>query len=200
MSDILDIEKMRYTVRNYSNKELEPEKLRKILEAGRWAPTAVNYQPQRIIVINTEEALHKLKAVTTFNYNEYYAKLAEECIDEDNERNSYHYNATTALLVCYDKEACWKHPLSRESTGEVDSAIVTTHMMLEAAAIGVGSSWISYFDKEKSRKLFNLPERLEPVVILLLGYQSDDSKPNPAMSGKRLPIEETVFCNYFPIG
>ncbi|MDF2845860.1 MAG: nitroreductase [Herbinix sp.] len=49
MNDILEIEKMRYTVRNYSDKNLEQEKIDKILEVGLWAPTAVNYQPQRII-------------------------------------------------------------------------------------------------------------------------------------------------------
>jgi nitroreductase len=178
MNDILDIEKMRYTVRNYSDKKLEQEKLDKILEAGRWAPTAVNYQPQRIIVLNTEETLLKVKEFTTFGYNKYYAKIAKECADEVKSKNSYHYNARTALLVCYDKEACWKHPENGELSGVVDATIVTTHMMLEAAAIGVGSSWISYFDKEKAKKLLDLPERLEAVVLLLLGYPTEDCKPN----------------------
>lgn len=197
MNDILDIEKMRYTVRSYSDKKLEQEKLDKILEAGRWAPTAVNYQPQRIMVLNTEETLLKVKEFTTFGYNEYYAKIAKECADEKNGKNSYHYNASTALLVCYDKEVCWKHPENEESSGEVDATIVTTHMMLEAAAIGVGSSWISYFDKEKAKKLLDLPENIEPLVLLLLGYPKEESKPNSTLSGKRLPIEDTVFYNKY---
>jgi len=197
MNDILDIEKMRYTVRSYSDKELEQEKLDKILEAGRWAPTAVNYQPQRIMVLNNEETLIRVKEFTTFGYNEYYAKIAKECSDDTKKKNSYHYNARTALLVCYDKEVCWKHPENGASSGEVDATIVTTHMMLEAAAIGVGSSWISYFDKEKAKKLLDLPENIEPVVLLLLGYPTEESKPNNTMSGKRLPIEKTVSYNQY---
>lgn len=197
MNDILDIEKMRYTVRSYSDKELEKQKLDKILEAGRWAPTAVNYQPQRIIVLNNDETLIKVKEFTTFGYNEDYAKLTKECVDEAKSKMSYHYNAPTALLVCYDKEVCWKHPENGASSGEIDATIVTTHMMLEAAAIGVGSSWISYFDKEKAKKFLNLPENIEPVVLLLLGYPTEESKPNNIMSGKRLPIEKTVFYNHY---
>jgi nitroreductase len=198
MNDILDIEKMRYTVRNYSNRELEKEKLDKILESGRWAPTAVNFQPQRIIVLNTEESLLIVKEFTTFGYNEYYAEIAKECSDESKSKNSYHYNARTALLVCYDKDVCWKHPETGELSGEIDATIVTTHMMLEAAAIGVGSSWISYFDSKKAKKLLNLPEKIEPVVLLLLGYPAEDFKPNHTIAGKRLPIESTVFYNEFP--
>jgi Nitroreductase len=195
MNDILDIEKMRYTVRSYSDKKLEQEKLDKILEAGRWAPTAVNYQPQRIMVLNNDETLLKVKEFTTFGYKEEYAKLTKECVNEEKTKISYHYNARTALLVCYDKEVCWKHPENGASSGEVDATIVTTHMMLEAAAIGVGSSWISYFDKEKAKRLLDLPENIEPLVLLLLGYPSGESEPNNKMSGKRLPIEKTVYYN-----
>ena len=57
--DFMDISKMRITVRQFSKKEVEKEKIDKILEAGRWAPTAVNYQPQRIIVLNSSENLKK---------------------------------------------------------------------------------------------------------------------------------------------
>lgn len=197
MSDILDIEKMRYTVRSYSDKKLEQEKLDKILEAGRWAPTAVNYQPQRIMVLDNEETLLKVKDFTTFGYKEEYAKLTKECVNEEKTKMSYHYNAQTAFLVCYDKEVCWKHPENGASSGEIDATIVTTHMMLEAAAIGVGSSWISYFDKEKAKKLLDLPENIEPVIILLLGYPTEESKPNNTLSGKRLPIEKTVSYNQY---
>ena len=67
--DFLDLAKKRYTVRKYLPKQVEQEKLDLILEAGRLAPTAVNYQPQRIIVLNTPENLEKIKQFTTFNYD-----------------------------------------------------------------------------------------------------------------------------------
>lgn len=198
MTDVLEIGKLRYTVRSYSDKKLEKEKLDKILEAGQWAPTAVNYQPQRIIILDSHEALEKVKEFTTFNYDEYYANLAKESASKDKKTNSYHYNARTALLVCYDKSECWSHPKTGELSGEVDATIITTHMMLEATAIGVGSSWISYFNKGKAKELLNLPRNIEPCVLLLLGYPSEESKPNKTLSGKRKLISETVFYNEYP--
>lgn len=198
MTDIIEIGKLRYTVRSYSDKKLGKEKLDKILEAGQWAPTAVNYQPQRIIVLDNEKSLRMVKEFTTFNYNEYYGNLTKEAVSKDKKTNSFHYNAQIALLVCYDKEACWSHPESGEVSGEVDATIVTTHMMLEATAIGVGSSWISYFNKEKAKELLDLPKNIEPSVLLLLGYPSEESKPNKTLSGKRKELSETVFYNEFP--
>jgi nitroreductase len=197
--DILDIGKMRSTVRSYSERPLEQDKLDKILEAGRWAPTAVNYQPHRILVLNSEETLMKAKEFTDFGKPLNHSTHEKELLlsGNMNGKSAYHYNASTALLVCYDEEACWKHPENGESSGIVDAAIVTTHMMLEAAAIGVGSSWISYFNMEKAKNLLGLPENFKPVVLLLLGYPAEDARPDHEFTGKRMPVEKTVFYNSF---
>lgn len=198
--DILEIGKMRSTVRSYSERPLEQEKLEKILEAGRWAPTAVNYQPQRILVLNSEETLTKAKEFAIQGNALNHSSREQELLLSGslNGKGSYHYNASTSLLVCYDEEACWKHPGNGESSGIVDATIVTTHMMLEAAAIGVGSSWISYFDKEKAKELLGLSENFKPVVLLLLGYPAEDARPNHESAGIRMPVDKTVFYNRFP--
>jgi len=62
--DFLELARKRYSVRNYSDRPVEEEKLLKILEAGRLAPTAVNYQPQKIFVLKSAEAIEKLRSVT----------------------------------------------------------------------------------------------------------------------------------------
>lgn len=108
--DFLELAKERYSVRKFSDKKVEREKLDAILEAGRCAPTAVNYQPQRVLVLESPEALEKLKGCTP-----------------------YHFHAPLALLVCYDREASWKRSFDNCDMGAVDAAIVTTQMMLEAA-------------------------------------------------------------------
>lgn len=59
--DLLELLKKRYSVRKFDSRKVEKEKLDLILEAGRVAPTAVNFQPQRILVLQNEEALGKLK-------------------------------------------------------------------------------------------------------------------------------------------
>jgi len=195
--DFIDISKMRVTVRKYSDKKVDPKKLEKILEAGRWAPTAVNYQPQRILVLDTPENLVKVKEFSTFDYDKKYAEIAHECVNETKDKNIYYYGAPLVLFVCYDKTVCWQHPQTGKRSGETDANIVTTHMMLEAASLGLGTVWISYFDTEKARKLLNVPDDLVPVCMLAIGYPADDFRPNPTMSGKRMPLNKTVFYNKY---
>lgn len=193
--DFMDISKRRVTTRQFASIPVEQEKLNKILEAGRWAPTAVNAQPQRILVLNTRKNLEKVREFCTFHYNPQYARLDSACDDKAHNRCVYYYGAPLVLLVCYDRNACWKHPESGESSGATDAAIVSTHMMLEAASIGLGTVWISYFDKQKARVLLHLPESWELHTMLYIGYPAENFTPNPKMSGKRYPLSHSVWYN-----
>lgn len=191
----MDISKMRVNVRKFSSKQVEQDKIDKILEAGRWAPTAVNGQPQRILVLNTEEQLEKVRRFCTYGYSRKYAELAGEC--SDGERNVYYYGAPLVLFICYDRRACWVHPETGAPSGPTDAVIVATHMMLEAASLGLGTVWISYFDGDKAKNLLHVPADYEPVSMLYAGYPAEDFKPNPKMSGKRLPLTQTCFYGAF---
>ena len=166
--------KERYSVRKFSEKIIEKEKLDLILEAGRVAPTAHNYQPQRILVIANEESLTKLKSCTPF-----------------------HYDAPLALLVCYNSTTSWKRSHDKEEIGVVDASIVTTQMMLQAHELGLGSTWVASFNPDIVRETFELPECLVPVALLPIGYPSNDSVPHPEMHYNRYCINHTVFFNSF---
>lgn len=193
--DFMDISKKRVTVRRFAQIPVEEEKIIKILEAGRWAPTAVNAQPQRILVLNTPENLAKVKKFCLFGYDKKYVDLAKECDDKQHGKINLYYGAPLVLFVAYDKNICWKHPQSGKSSGATDATIVATHMMLEATSIGLGSAWISYFDEAKARELLNLPESWQPVCMLYIGYPAKDFVPNNHLSGRRKPLEETCFYN-----
>lgn len=195
--DFRDISKMRVTVRKFDQKPVEKEKIDLILEAGRWSPTAVDYQPQRILVLNASESLNKVRQFCTFGYDKKYAALAEECDTADHKHNVYYYGAPLVFLICWDKTVCWTHPQNGQSSGSTDATIVTTHMMLEAASLGLGTVWISYFDHDKARELLDIPESFEINGMLYVGYPAKDFKPNPHMSGKRYPIAQTCFDNSF---
>jgi len=87
--DFMDISKMRVTVRKFAQMPVEQEKIEKILEAGQWAPTAVNYQPQRVLVLNTLENLEKVnhsaplittKNMQTWQKNVMIKNMAKMCI------------------------------------------------------------------------------------------------------------------------
>ena len=196
--DFMDISKLRVTVRKFAQTTVEDEKVKKILEAGRWSPTAVNGQPQRILVLNTPENLTKVRVFSSVDYDKKYVDLAEECEDKEHGKNNYYYGAPLVLFVSYDQTACWTHPQSGKSSGATDTTIVATHMILEAASLGLGSVWISYFDEDKAKKMLELPEEWQPVCMLYIGYPAKDFKPNPKMSGKRMPLEKTCFWNQIP--
>lgn len=193
--DFIDISKKRVTVRKFSPTPVEEEKIQKILEAGRWSPTAVNAQPQRILVLDSEESLAKVKEFCTFGYNQKYVDLSKECDDKEHGKINLYYGAPLVLFVAYDKTECWRHPESGKSSGATDATIVAVHMMMEAASLDLGTVWISYFDENKARKLLNLPDTWEPVCMLYVGYPADDFVPNTKLGRHRKPLSETCFRN-----
>ncbi|MEW9095904.1 MAG: nitroreductase family protein [Clostridiaceae bacterium] len=171
--NFIELAKERYSLRYFDVKKVEQEKLDLILQAGQLAPTAVNYQPQRILIIESDEALAKLKDCTIF-----------------------HFDAPMALLVCADKDEAWKRSYDGKIHTDIDASIVATHMMLEATELGLGTTWVGHFDPVAVRKAFNIPSNIEPVCILPLGYPSNDAKPHPNHT-KRKDISQTVSYDNF---
>ena len=164
----LELAKSRFSVREFSDQKIGKDAVEKILEAGRVAPTAHNYQPQRLFVIESEEGLAKLRKCTTS-----------------------HYNAPLAVLVCFDKDECWKREYDGKASGDIDAAIVCTHMMLEAADLGIGSTWVMHYIPEAVKEEFELPDNLESTAILVMGYAKEGLAPSP-MHSENKPVGETV--------
>jgi len=163
----------RYSVRSFRPEHLPKDVIDKILVAGHKAPTGCNYQPQRILVINTDESIEKLKKCT-------------KC----------HFYAPTAMLVCHNKEESWVRKYDGALSSPVDAVIVTTYMMLAAQNEGVGACWVMHFDPAAIREAFNIPASVEPIALLVMGYPSDDAKPLD-MHFKSRPINETVIYEEF---
>ena len=171
--DFMNLAAQRYSVRKFKDTKVEAAVLEKILAAGHLAPTGCNFQPQRILVLESEEALTKLKGCT-------------KC----------HFDAPLALLVCYNKEECWTRKYDGKQSGEVDASIVTTHMMLAAWELGVGSTWVMHFDPFAMREQFSVPENIEPVALLVLGYPAEDAVPFH-MHGEFRPMDEVIVKETF---
>ncbi len=159
-----DVIRERFSTRSFKDEKVKKEELDKILEAGRLAPTAKNNQPIKIYVIESDEALNKINDCSP-------------CI----------YGSKTVLLVCADKNNSYHK--GDYSTFEMDASIVATHMMLEATNVGVDSVWVEMFDNSKVKEYFNLD--YEPILLLPLGYRTDDYKPSP-MHTTRKDISELV--------
>jgi len=172
----MDFEKLiseRYSVRKFEPTHLSQEVIDKILSASHKAPTGCNYQPQRILVLNTDESIEKLKACT-------------KC----------HFNAPTAMLICHNKEESWKRVYDGAMSSPVDAVIVATYMVLAAQNISVGSCIVMHFDPDAMRKEFSIPENIEPSLLLVMGYPADDSEPID-MHYKKRPLSEVVFYDSF---
>lgn len=167
-----DLVKQRYSVRKFDSRPVEAEKIAAILEAGRLSPTAVNYQPQRILVVQGED-LEKMEGCTP-------------CL----------YGQSLILVVCYDKNESWKNRSGRE-IGDVDGSIVLTQMMYQAEELGVGSLIVGIYKEALLRERFSIPENLEIVSLLMLGYAAEDCQPHPQFHASRKPLGETVFYGSF---
>ena len=153
--EFTDLIRDRYSVRQFSEQPVCSEALEAILEAARIAPTAANKWPQRVLCLQSAQALERLKACT-----------------------AYHFNAPLALVVCYDATASWKHPKEGTDSGPVDASIVGTHIMLAAHDLGLGSTWVGYFDSAAVRREFELPENWIPVAIFPIGHPAQGATPS----------------------
>lgn len=166
--DFEEVIKNRYSCKKYSDKKVEKEKLDKILEAGRLAPTAKNLQEYHIYVIQSEKNLKKVDEVTPCRYG-----------------------ASTVLLVTYDKTNVFTYPGGSRDSGIEDATIVATHMMLAAKNQGVESCWINFLDPDITHKKFRLPAKEEVLMMLDISYPAEDCEINP-LHDKRKELSETV--------
>lgn len=153
--EFLELAKKRYSVRKFLEKEIEQEKFDYIFEAARVAPTAANRQPVYYKVLDVNQ-VEKLKEVT-----------------------NYVFNAPHWILVMYDKKESWKNKYTGENKGDIDAAIVITHMMLAATQLDLGTCWVGSFDVEKAKKIFALKDNMQPVALLPIGYPDPKVDPNP---------------------
>ena len=158
----------RYSLRKFSPRPVEPEKLALILEAGRNAPTAHNNQPQRIFVLRTPEALEKADGCT-----------------------GAHFHPPVILVVGYDPSASWKRETDGKDHGEIDAAIAATQMMLQAADLGLGTTYVGMFEPDKLLSAFPEMAGTLPIAILPLGYPAEGARP-ARLHTDRKPLEELV--------
>lgn len=164
--DFSELVKSRHSVRKYSSSPVEEEKIQAILEAARLAPTAANKQPFRVFVVEGE-ALIRATAGAAGAY-------------------SWLSSAPILLAVCGIPEKAWKRK-DGFSALETDVAIVMTHVVLQAADLGLGTCWLADFSPEVVREVLGLGDDLVPFALTPLGYPADTPSPK-----RRRPLSELV--------
>lgn len=159
----------RYSCRRLSDRKVDEATVRHLLEVQRLAPTAANRQPQRIYVLEGEEAVKTIAKAT-----------------------HYDFGARLFFVVCYDKDESWKRKFDGFDGGIMDAVIIGCHLDLAVAAAGLGSCWIAHFDPDALRDAMDLPDNHIPVAIFPIGYPAEDARPSRAHTDRR-PLDETVI-------
>jgi nitroreductase len=155
----------RYSVRAYKPDPVEEDKLQRVLEAARLAPTAANRQPFQLVVIHTAGREAELQRIY---------------------RRGWFTKAPLILCACAIPAEGWVRRDGKPYT-DVDVAIAMDHLILAATTQGLGTCWIADFDPKAAREVLDLPDEVEPVAFTPLGYPADR-----AGAKKRKPLSELV--------
>ena len=180
MLDILELIISRRTIRKFKNEDVPDTALKKILEAARWAPSWANTQCWRIMVIKEQKLKEELAALLT----------------PKNPAIPSVKKAPIVLGVCAELEQ------SGFYKGKVitkfgdwfmyDLGLMTENIVLSAHALGLGSVIVGAFDHDKAKEMLHLPQKMEIVTLIPLGYP--DQAPSPP---KRKELGEFVYLNTF---
>ena len=148
----LELAKKRFSVRDFQQKMVEEEKLKKVLEAARVAPSAVNYQPWHFIVLTNE----RQRGAVSSTYKARWIR-----------------SAPVIIAACGDHSKSWKRGDGKDHL-DIDVAIAVDHMTLAAAELGLGTCWVCAFDVEKCRHILGLPDSFEVIALVPLGYPDEE--------------------------
>jgi len=165
--DVMEAIRTRCSVRSYQDRTVEKEKLEKILEAARLAPSASNRQEWRFIVVQDKDIRRRLAEAAKSQAFVGEAPVVIVCSAQTDNH----------IMTC--GQPCYP----------IDVAIAIEHMALKATEGGLGTCWIGAFYEDKVKKILGIPQNVRVVELLVLGYPA-----NPASNRKdRLSIEEIVM-------
>jgi nitroreductase len=177
---ILDLIISRQSDRKYSDKTIEKEKLDRILEAGRMAPSACNAQPWKFVVATDPKLVLKIADAAS-------AKLIG--------MNSFVAQASVILVIVREKPNMSSKvgaTIKNKDYSLIDIGIAAENICLQATAEGIGSCIIGWFDERMIRKILGIPKSKRVELIITLGYSLSEKREK-----RRKPTEETVSYNKY---
>ena len=165
--NVMEAIKKRCSVRNYQNRPVEREKVDKILESARLAPSASNRQEWRFVIVQDRDTRQRLmKAAKNQPFVGEAPVVIACCAKTDN-------HIMTCGQMCYP----------------IDMAIAIEHMALEATEEGLGTCWVGAFYEDQVKEILGIPQDIRVVELLALGYPAKPSSTHK----DRLSIEEIVM-------
>ena len=162
--NVLEAIRKRYSCRSYQDKPVEQEKLDKIFEAARLAPSARNLQDWRFIVVTDKK--NKCRLVEAANNQKFLE------------------NAGVIIIACSNSSHVMR---CGQAIGPIDVAIALEHIALQAVEEGLGTCWVGSFEPDKVRQVLGIPEDIVIIELMTVGYPADHWT-----TPKRDPMEKIV--------
>ena len=178
--EMLELIKSRQSDRKYSDKPVEKEKLERVIEAGRMAPSACNAQPWKFIVVTNPELIEKIAEAAS-------AKLIG--------MNSFVAQSPVLLVVIREQPNFSSKvgaAIKKKDYSLIDIGIASENICLQAKAEGIGSCIIGWFDEKMLRNILDIPRSKRVELIITLGYSLSDQREK-----RRKPAGETVSYNKY---
>lgn len=171
MNQTIKTIKERRAIRSYKDKEIEKEKIKEIIDAGLWAPSARNLQPWKFIIITNKELIKEIgkKIQNKLIDNPRYSFVKERAKTKD---DAIFYSAPLVVFILGDKENKW---------AKIDCSLAAENMMLAAKSLGLGSCPIGmarFLMEEKDIvEILKFPEDYDLMLTLVFGYPKEKPKP-----------------------
>jgi nitroreductase len=160
--DVIEVIRARRSIRSYADRQVERDKIERLLEAARLAPSASNRQEWRFVVVTHPDRRKALaKAAADQEFVGQAPVVIAACAEHDG-------HVMRCGQLCYP----------------IDVAIAVDHMTLQAAAEGLGTCWIGAFYEDQVKEILGIPAEIRVVELLTVGYAA--GPPGPL---SRLPIE-----------
>ena len=180
MNSFLELVKARHSDRAYLDKPVEIEKLERILEAARLAPSACNAQPWKIIVVTDTGKRHEVAGAAS-------SKML----------SMNHFSKQAPVqLVLIEENANFTSTVGGWATNKhyphIDLGIIASYICLAAADEGLGTCMLGWCNEKKVRKSLDIPKSKRVMLVILLGYSSQ-----PLREKKRKTINEIISYNKY---
>jgi nitroreductase len=169
--ETLALLKERRSIRRYKPDPVPDEMLAQVLEAGRWAPSASNRQPWVFVVVRDEAVRRELAQHAAY----YFVRWAHAG------------EAPVLIALCGNA----KNRVYRRFLHE-DIGLAGSQIMLQARALGLGTCWLGGVDREAMAQILKLPDELQVIALLTLGFPAEDPPPTP-----RKPLSEIVHYDVY---
>jgi len=180
MQSFLELVKRRQSDRAFDTRLIEKEKIERILEAARLAPSACNAQPWKIIVIDNPELKNKVADATaskTLGMNHFTKQAPVHLVIVEENANF------TSNFGSWAKKKHFPH---------IDLGILSEHICLAATEEGLGTCMIGWFDERKVKNILEIPKSKKAVLVIIMGYSTQ-----PLREKRRKSIKEIVSWNKY---